>query len=189
MLDEGLFEAAGHPEAGSDSPPTVVRLFKAQSRRLVGFLTKKLHNDADAQDASQEVFLKLWKQEQSGLLREDASAYMFSAARSAAVDCERRRHSQRADQMLDLEEGELAELPDRQVAAAEERHHWRQAVATLVSSLEALPEKTQRIFLLYHLENLNYVEIAQRLGTSERSIERHMRRALCHCRARLGDYL
>jgi RNA polymerase sigma-70 factor (ECF subfamily) len=190
LIDDGLLEAVAHQEEREDSASsTVVRLFKAQSRRLVGFLNKKLHNVADAQDASQEVFLKLWKQEQAGQLRDEASAYMFSTARSVAVDHERYRRSHREGAMLDLDEGELAQLPDRQIAPADELHHWREAVATLVSSLEALPEKTQRIFLLYHLENLNYIEIAQRLGVSVRSVERHMARAFSHCKHRLEDYL
>jgi RNA polymerase sigma factor (sigma-70 family) len=190
VIDDGFLDAAAHPDSPEDGGPnTVVRLFKSQSRRLVGFLTHKLHNDDDAQDASQEVFLKLWKQEKRGQLRAEASAYMFSAARSVAVDCERRRQSHRADQMLDLQDGELAEFPDSQLAPADDVQHWRQAIAALVSILGDLPEKTQRVFMLYHLENLNYADIARRLGMSERSVERHMARAFSHCRERLERFL
>lgn len=189
-MDDGLFQASPLPDTSpAESPITVVRLFKAQSRRLTGFLAKKLRNDSDAQDASQEVFLRLWKQEQTGKLRDDATAYMYSAARSVAIDCERRRQSHGADQNVELDESQFAELPDPQVAPSDDLQHWRQGIDALVSSLEELPAKTQQIFILYHFESLTYPDIALRLGISERSVERHMARAFAHCRKAVEDYL
>jgi len=190
VIDEGILQAtprsANEP---ADERPTVVKLFQSQSRRLARYLGRKLRNDDDARDASQEVFLKLWRQERSGQLREDATAYLFSAARTVAVDSERKRQTHAADRTVDLEEAQITEVADPRAASLDEIHHWRQGLAALVRRLEDLPVKTQKIFVLYHFENLNYGDIATRLGISERSVERHMAAAFAHCRKHLEAYL
>lgn len=189
IVDDGLLEAPSTRESREEAGSTVVRLFRAQSRRVAGFLLGKLRNESDAEDASQEVFLNLWRREKAGQLREDASSYLFTAARNVAVDCERKRQTHRADQTVELEENGIDEIADPGIAPADEAQHWRQGLVALVSSLEALPAKTQKIFVLYHFESLDYADIAARLGISERSVERHMARAFAHCRKVLEEYL
>jgi RNA polymerase sigma-70 factor (ECF subfamily) len=47
----------------------------------------------------------------------------------------------------------------------------------------ALPEATRQIFLLYHVDELSYREIGERLSITPRSVEYQLRRALIECRA------
>lgn len=71
----------------------VAGLFAVHSRRIQRFLQHRLHHQEDAQDAAQEVFLKLWKREREGALREEAGAYMHSAAHTVVIDMQRHRKS------------------------------------------------------------------------------------------------
>lgn len=50
-------------------------------------------------------------------------------------------------------------------------------------AIAALPEATRHIFLLYHVDELSYREIGERLKISPRSVEYQLRRALTDCRA------
>src|SRR5260221_9900497 len=69
VMEEGFLEAG--PLRSADRPSetgTVARLFKTHAHRLGRLLNRRLRNPDDAQDASQEVFLKLWRQERLGQL-------------------------------------------------------------------------------------------------------------------------
>mgnify|MGYP006185834001 FL=1 len=50
-------------------------------------------------------------------------------------------------------------------------------------AIAALPEATRNIFLLYHVDECSYRDIAERLAISPRSVEYQLRRALIDCRA------
>ena len=50
-------------------------------------------------------------------------------------------------------------------------------------AIQALPEATRHIFLLYHVDECSYREIGERLQVSPRSVEYQLRRALIDCRA------
>ena len=50
-------------------------------------------------------------------------------------------------------------------------------------AIAALPEATRNIFLLYHVDELSYREIGERLSITPRSVEYQLRRALIECRA------
>jgi len=164
---------------------TVSRLFREHASRIRRLLARRLRSIEDGQDASQELFLRLWRQEREGHLRDDALAYMHSAAQSVAVDHVRRRQSRGGDRDVEIELDEL-EQPD---APTDEKLHWREGIETLVSGLQELPLVVQQVFILYHFEALSHIAIAKKLGISVRSVERHMSRAIGHCRERLKEYL
>jgi RNA polymerase sigma factor (sigma-70 family) len=162
---------------------TVASLFKAQARRVSKFLTWRLRNEADAQDATQEAFLRLWRREKDGTLRADAGGYLGSAVQSAAIDVDRWRSYRR--NYLSLEEVDLQSSD----AEPGEALFWQDALRHFVVTLNDLPDLTQRIFVLYHVEGHTHTAISQRLGVTVRTVERHMARAIAHCEERMKDYL
>jgi RNA polymerase sigma-70 factor (ECF subfamily) len=188
MFDDTFVEGIDVSSAQERRKPTdsiVAQLFRTHAHKVRHLLAYKLRSPEDAQDATQDVSLKLLCRERTGALREQATGYMHSAARTVAIDAERRRHADTLHQHDDLEERE----PIAQVSSHDEALHWRQAVASLVQRLQDLPERAQQVFVLYHFEGLSHVEITMRLNVSLRSVERHMARAMAHCKSRLGDYL
>lgn len=57
------------------------------------------------------------------------------------------------------------------------------------STLNALPEQTQRIFMMSRVENLTRQEIAEALHISKKGVEYHIARAIKCLQANLKDYL
>ena len=163
----------------------VVELFRKHASRVRRSLAFRLRNPDDAQDAAQDVFLKLWRQEREGNLREEAVAYLNSAASSMATDYERWRSLHANDRLEDVE---LEEVPTVG-ASAEDRHHWREAMALFVESVERLPALTRDVFLLHQVKGLTYPEVAQQLGISTRTVERHIAQAVESLERRLRNYL
>lgn len=171
------------PSGGAAS--TVAGLFKAQAGRVRRLLKWRLHSEDDAQDATQDLFLRLWKHERQGSLADDARSYLFSSMYNAAVDVERWRAHHRPDERLSLED---VDLPSRDPEPGEALF-WRDALHLFVDVLNELPPLTQQVFMLYHVEGLPHTAIAERIGMTVRTVERHMARALAHCKERMKDYV
>lgn len=187
---EGLsFEVEATPaDAAAPALPRssiVVDLFRKHASRVRRSLTFRLRSPEDAQDATQEVFLKLWRQERAGNLKEEAAAYLNSAASSMATDFERWRAFHVIERRSDVE------LDDVEAAAAgsEERQHWRDAMTLFMKGVQALPPLTRDVFLLSQVKGLTYPEIALRLDVSTRTVERHLVQAIMALERRLKDYL
>ena len=185
LSSEDIAELEG-PETQSAAAPSIVdRLFREHAKRVQRFMGFRLRDREDGQEASQEVFLKLWRHETRGNLREDARSYMYSATRSAVIDLERSRASRGADGQ---EAADCDAFGDA-TPAQEEILHWRRAMQSFVSIVMDLPELTKQAFLLHYFSDLNYDQIAAKLHVSRRSVERHVARAMAHCRKRMRDYL
>src|SRR5262249_28383802 len=130
-------------------------------------------------------FLKLWRQEKEGNLRDEAIGYMHVASQTVATDAERWRKLHAAERETDRD----LELLPADAAQLDEQLHWRNAMAFFVSSVKQLAAAQRQIFVLHYLKGMHYPEISARLGISERSIERYMAQALEKLHDRLKDYL
>lgn len=178
------------PEPASEmhtasSGSIVTGLFRSQAKKVRNLLNFRLKSAADADDATQDVFLKLWQYEKNGKLREEAIAYMFSAAYSVATDVERHRAVRQHESLDEVDSEPVAENQP----ALDEQRHWRDAMARLVSELKQLPEAHRRAFVLHHFKSLNYAQIAKRMGVTTRTIERHMVQAHTELEIRMRDFL
>ena len=166
-------------------PSIVVRLFREHARHVQRFLSFRLRDSEDGREASQEVFLKLWRHERSGTLRDEATNYMYSATRSIAADVERHR-SRHPETSLPPEALPETVAP---TPGPEDVLYWRRAMERFVHILQGLPEVTRQVLVLYHVNEMDYDQIAERLGISRRTVERHVARAVAQCRRRMRDYL
>lgn len=167
-------------------PQLVATLFRKHADRVRRTLGWRLRNPDDGADAAQETFLRLWRQEREGKLREDgATAYLNAAAGTIALDVQRWRNFHVVDR---FEEAEIDEVASA-AATPEEAQHWRDALVAFVEGIDALPDPMRDVFLLYHVTGLTYAQIAAQLGISSRTAERHLAMALVRLHHRLKDYL
>ena len=68
-------------------------------------------------------------------------------------------------------------LPERQVMA-------RQELRRLAADIDALPPRCREVFLLVRIDGHSNGEVATRLGISRNMVEKHLIKALLHCRSR-----
>jgi RNA polymerase sigma factor (sigma-70 family) len=162
----------------------MARLFEEYAPAVRAFLLRRLGNIDDAQEAAQEVFVQLLRQEQKGLLESEARGYLFTVADNWAKDCRRKARSHVLEKHEPLD-GQDIEAPE---PADEEAIHWRQGLELVIACVQELPIQTQRIFYLYHGSRMSYSDIATELGITARTVERHMAQAITHCRPRLQAY-
>ncbi|MGH8547062.1 MAG: sigma-70 family RNA polymerase sigma factor, partial [Methylococcales bacterium] len=63
----------------------------------------------------------------------------------------------------------------------------RQKLEILDRAVAELPPKCRQVFLLRKVEQLSHAEIAERLGISRSMVEKHLHRAMMHCRDRIFE--
>lgn len=63
----------------------------------------------------------------------------------------------------------------------------RQQVQALVLAIEALPPRCRDVFVLHKIHELSQLEVADYLGISIKTVEKHLRLAVAACREALGD--
>src|SRR5450432_2065520 len=148
------------------------RLVLVTALRLVG-------NMPDAQDVSQEVFLKLYR----NLRKVDGdriASWLYRVTVNAVRDLQRRK---RPEAPMEFAENLPAGGIDPQQAATEAER--RQA---LKMSLRMLPEKERAALVLRDLEGLSTQEVARVLGSSEATVRSQISKARVKVRGFVERY-
>lgn len=165
-------------------PISIDALHRSESTKLRRFLLRLLGNPADAADAHQETFLRML----AALSRtqiEQPSAFLFQIANNVALRM-RNRHRFEGTLFQDMSDAEWASLIDGS-ALPERQAIARQEVKRLAAVVDELPPRCREVFLLARIDGMANGEVAARLGISRNMVEKHLIKALLHCRRRLGD--
>lgn len=145
---------------------------------------RRLRNAADAADATQETFLRLLCVQQRTVI-ENPQAYLFQIAKSVAYRAVQERTADAALFASQDEIGDLAtDMPDQERIVG-----GRQALERMAQAIADLPPRCQEVFILSRLHGLANGEIAAALGISRNMVEKHIIRALLHCRAVRSELL
>lgn len=148
------------------------------------------YNTAQAEDLTQETFLRVVKQAANYEPRSKFTTWLFTLARNLCIDASRRRKHRKA-QSLDAPDEEGHSLLDRTSDGGLAVD--RQAVSTelrarLERAIEELPEDQREVFLMRESADLSFKEIADVIGISENTVKSRMRYALEKLRASLDEY-
>lgn len=148
------------------------------------------YNTAQAEDLTQETFLRVVKQAGSYEPRSKFTTWLFTLARNLCIDASRRRKHRKA-QSLDAPDEEGHSLLDRTSDGGMPVD--RQAVSTelrarMERAIEELPEDQREVFLMRESADLSFKEIADVIGISENTVKSRMRYALEKLRASLDEY-
>lgn len=166
--------------AFSSDGSTVEALYLRHHEALRRFLTRMLRNEDTASDVAQDAYVRLLRFAPRRLV-DDPRAYLFQVAANAARD---RIARERARDGL-VEDGAAADAvpcprPDAEAVAL-----GRERVGLLMEAVDELPPRCREVFLMSRFDHLSNGEIAARLGISRNMVEKHIVKAMLHCRRRL----
>ena len=149
-------------------------LCQRHSDEIYRFARSLLANQADAEDATQEVLLRLWNHLPK-MYPFNLRAWLLRTTRCYCLDEIRRRTNRAAPMLLDDEI--LAEQPDELAVnpsvAADSKFRLEQARKLLLK----LPENLRSVFVLYEVNGLRYREIAEVLEMPINSVKVYLSRA------------
>ncbi|MCX7084620.1 MAG: RNA polymerase sigma factor [Methylococcales bacterium] len=163
----------------------VTQLFQEHREALTQFLVYKIRCPDTAQDLCQETYLRL--------LREDAlkhdenlGGFLYRVADRLAINY-LKWQNQAKNSGLELTDDLICprHLPDEITVL-------RQQCEMLLNAINSLPDKYRHVFLLRKIDELSYTQIAQKLGISEKTVQRYLVHAMLHCHERLqitGDWI
>lgn len=157
-------------------------------RPLHAFLLRHLLNDADAEDLSQETFVRVHRHRARYRAGSRFSTWMFQIALNLARDHARKRARRRTDSLETAPAAEVAGLassenaPDVAARRSEEASAVREALAEL-------PDDLRSVIVLFEYQNLTHAEIAEVVGTTTKGVESRLYRAREKLRARLARWL
>jgi RNA polymerase sigma-70 factor (ECF subfamily) len=143
------------------------------------FFLLLLHNEAEAEELCQELFVRLWENREKVNPDLNFKSFFYTVAKSMAM--KHLRHKQVIDKYTNFR---LRENPDLE-EAADEGLMENELSLLLRISLENMPEQRRRVFELSRFENLTNEEIASRLNIRESTVRAHLHLALKELRERL----
>jgi RNA polymerase sigma-70 factor (ECF subfamily) len=125
-----------------------------------------LGNRELAEDASQEIFLRIWRALPAYRGASSLSTWIFSIARNASLTALKRASARRT---ISLEEPGML--------AAAERQEPDRPTPDLALLVSQLPEKQRQVVTLFYMEEKSYEEVASLLDMPMGTVKTHLFRA------------
>lgn len=141
-----------------------------------------LHSREDAEDATQETLIKLWRTLPSYRFECPILPYTLHMARNVALDLIRRRHARVQTVTLTGEdengENEQWDIADPNEYANPAREYERQErIEAVRRAVDALPDEYREIVVLKDLQGYSYEQIGQVLSLGEGTVKSRLSRA------------
>jgi RNA polymerase sigma factor (sigma-70 family) len=167
---------------------TIIQAIAAYGKNLLGFIRRRVKNDADAEDILQDVWYQFSSVINSEPI-EQTGAWLYRVARNKILDKHKKRKETLLDDMLPDEDDD--EAPDFKAILMTEGKtpeteylsnlFWEQ----LFFALDELPEEQRQVFIWQELEDIPFKEIAERTGENVQTLVSRKRYAVLHLRKRL----
>ena len=149
----------------------------AHRRQVYSVARRLLRHHEDADEATQQTFLRAWQARES--FRSDArlSSWLISIALNVSRSMLARRKPERS----------VDELEERQDdgPGADQRLGGKQLQRRLRDAIETLPPRQREVVTLKLYEERTYREVAQLLELSEGAVKAHFHQAVSNLRRRM----
>ncbi|UVQ46327.1 RNA polymerase sigma-70 factor [Parabacteroides faecis] len=158
-------------------------LFERYFRSLVTYAYRYVNDWHVSEDIVQDVFMALWVNRNEIDFEEPVKPYLYRATYNRSINhlnsvlVQRRvDHTDNLDELIDYEILSYNQHDNLLLKEIEEE---------ISSFVKTLPEQRKKVFLLSREENMKNKEIAFLLNISEKTVEKHITKALSDIRTHL----
>lgn len=162
-------------------------LYARTSAKLFGVALRILNDRAEAEEALQEIFLKVWRAADRFEIAEfSAMSWLIAIARNHAIDRARKRRARLSlrDSNIELDAAisliAAAPTPEETAARGSERQRLERCLAEL-------DPKHAHLVRGAYLEGKSYKQLAQETGAPVNTVRTWLRRSLRKLRESLGE--
>ena len=149
---------------------------------LIVYANRFTRQQTTSEDIVHDVFLGFWEK-MTTLCAETVKTYLFNSTRNACLNYLRQLKTRNQYQEQVLEKGEIVSLLTWENFVKSELEEY------LDKAIALLPPQRQKIFIMNRFEDKTAVQIAEELGLSPRTVQKHLELALKTLRAELSEYL
>ncbi|EMO60421.1 ECF sigma factor [Leptospira borgpetersenii serovar Pomona str. 200901868] len=135
---------------------------------------KAFRNETEAEDFTQDIFLKAFESLSTFQGRSQFSTWLFVIARNEIIRRYRREHPEISglDTLL-LTESEVEKK--NETSSEQETKLLKQEISEKIRSLvESLPELYRKPIMLHYFENMSYKEISQKLNLKMNTLKSYI---------------
>ncbi|MFS4493709.1 RNA polymerase sigma factor [Maribacter sp. 2308TA10-17] len=157
---------------------TFKMIFDTNSEVIRNFIYYKCGDMAQAEDITQDAFVKLWKNCKK-VLFEKAKSFVMKVAQNAF-------YNEVDHKKVVLKYNKNAVKSEGHGISPEFLLEEKEFMAKLQESIASLPPKEREVFLLSRKDKKTYKEIAEIVGISQKGVERRMHLALMKLREKIG---
>jgi RNA polymerase sigma-70 factor (ECF subfamily) len=154
-------------------------------RKVFTFAHYFLSHREEAEDVTQEVFIRLWRNRHK-VEPEHLGTWLLKVTRNACYDRLRRRRTA-AGVMAPDPDGELSGQVASLAPDPEMQAHSAQLGGRLVSALNQLPRKQRSVIILREIQGLSYQDISEVLDLPLSSVKVSLHRGRQQLREQLGE--
>lgn len=158
-------------QAGDFSPAS--EIYDRYSGRIYNFALRFLKSSEAAEDATQEVFVKMLKHANQFQGDAKLSTWLFSITANWCRD-----YLRKADNRIKESDDVLVTLPAPSDQAPDRTLEQREDAQRVQRALQALTPEQREAILLSRYQGLSYAEIAQISGCSEGAVKTRVFRAM-----------
>jgi RNA polymerase sigma-70 factor (ECF subfamily) len=163
------------------SEVALAEAYRRHGGAVFGLAKRVLMNPTEAEDVTQEVFLRLWNQpDRFDPARGSLRAFLMAQAHGRAVDAVRSTSSRRRREARDANR-------TAEAAYDMQREVWDLALADQVAqAMGELPEDERQAIELAYFDGRTYREVAQLLDQPEGTVKSRIRNGMRRMRAVLA---
>ena len=154
--------------------------FKSHAKSLRNYLYYKFGNEDQAEDITQEAFIKLW-QNCADVPLEKAKSYLYTIANNASLNVI-------AHQKVVLNYAKSSPNKESTNESPEFLLEEEQFKSKLLQAIEKLNEKQRVAFLMNRIDGKKYAEIANELEISVKAVEKRIHLALLELRKEFENF-
>jgi RNA polymerase sigma-70 factor (ECF subfamily) len=177
-LDYALLRRVARGEAAA-----LAELIRRHQTRLYQIAYRLLKDPLEAEDALQEVFIKVYENAHRFEPKAKVSAWLHRITANYCLNLLRQRRPQES-----LDQGNGPVVPNSGATPLEALEE-RDLTHRLQEALEALPENQRRALILKRFGGLSYQEIAAEMGLSPQAVDGLLKRARQFLKKALQEYL
>lgn len=146
----------------------IMRLYE---RRIFGYVMRHVNNREDAEDITQEVFIKLYKKFESYNEEQTFTTWLFTIATNTIYDFLRRRRGKQDLLIVDD--------PDQSFETADKTDTYKavEAFVDVEQGLSKIKTTYRTVLLLFYRDELTCEEIADALKIPVGTVKTHLSRA------------